>query len=288
LVFDYQGSLTGEMIDHGFLRQDSIMHRSLQRLECRINDLPDAIITSSSHAAQLLRGDFACRCPLIHTVPDGVDAGRFCRQSVGQVQDLRQKLGLPAKGRIVAYLGKLAGYQGTDLLLEAAATLCARHSDLHFLLMGYPQVDEYQAKASAWGLRGRITFTGRIPYEEAPRYLALADVAVAPKLSETESNGKLLDYMALGLPTVAFDTPVAREYLGKWGRYAARQDAGTLAATLEGVLLNWAEMGQLGQQLRARAIQLYSWRQAGERIEQIYGMLLANMPEKFDYVQVTP
>ena len=55
LVFDYQGSLTGEMVDHGFLRRDSSPYRVLRRLELAINNLPDAIVTSSAHAALLLR-----------------------------------------------------------------------------------------------------------------------------------------------------------------------------------------------------------------------------------------
>jgi hypothetical protein len=37
-----------------------------------------------------------------------------------------------------------------------------------------------------------------------------------PKLSETEGSGKLLNFMAVGLPAVAFDTPVA-QYLGPDG-----------------------------------------------------------------------
>jgi hypothetical protein len=31
-----------------------------------------------------------------------------------------------------------------------------------------------------------VTFTGKVPYFEAPRYLALGDVAVSPKISATE------------------------------------------------------------------------------------------------------
>ena len=38
-------------------------------------------------------------------------------------------------------------------------------------------------------------------------------MAAAPKMSRTEGNGKIANYMAMGLPTVAFETPVAREIL---------------------------------------------------------------------------
>ena len=171
---------------------------------------------------------------------------------------------------VVAYLGKLAGYQGTDLLLDAAARLCAERAGLHFLVMGYPLVGEYREKAARLGLAGRITFTGRVPYEQAAEHLALADIAVAPKISETESNGKLLNYMAVGLPTVAFDTPVAHEYLGEWGQYATTQDASSLAAAIADLLSSDSRRRLMSERLRTRASRLYDWDSAGERIEQVY------------------
>ena len=280
LVFDYQGSLTGEMVDHGFLRRDSRVHKLVRRVESHINNLPHAIITSSTHAAQLLKTSFGCHCPVILTVPDGVDAGRFHPLSSDSIQRLRGELELPSSRRIVAYLGKLADYQGTGLLLEAGAKLCAHRDDLHFLIMGYPQVQEYREQAEMLGLAGRVTFTGRIPYEKAAQYLALADIAVAPKISETESNGKLLNYMAMGLPTVVFDTPVAREYLGKWGQYATSLDATSLAVAIESLLSQDSQARHAGEQLRKRALQLYSWEQAGERIERVYRLVLKGAVNK--------
>ncbi|MFN2283952.1 MAG: glycosyltransferase, partial [Anaerolineae bacterium] len=47
LVFDFQGSLTAEMLDHHFLKKDSVAHYWWQRLEERIVEMPDAIITST-------------------------------------------------------------------------------------------------------------------------------------------------------------------------------------------------------------------------------------------------
>ncbi|NIO72554.1 MAG: glycosyltransferase, partial [Anaerolineae bacterium] len=70
LVFDFQGSLTSEMIDHKFLQPDSLSHRLLYRLEGVIARLPQAIIANSHHAAELLVSQFGCDRRKIHIVPD--------------------------------------------------------------------------------------------------------------------------------------------------------------------------------------------------------------------------
>jgi glycosyltransferase involved in cell wall biosynthesis len=93
---------------------------------------------------------------------------------------------------------------------------------------------------------------------------------VAPKISETEGCGKLLNYMACALPTVAFDTPVSREYLGEHGIYAATGNAEALAAAI-GQLVVAPEHGRtLGLWLRARATERFSWEEAGARQLNIY------------------
>jgi YD repeat-containing protein len=119
--------------------------------------------------------------------------------------------------------------------------------------------------------------TGRVPYQDAPQYVALGDVAVAPKLSLTEGSGKLLNYMAAGLPTVAFDTPVAREYLGRDGLLAARGDSASLAAKLiEGMFPAGGNQAgrELGGRLRRRAIQQFAWDPAGQMIVATYRGLI--------------
>src|SRR5215208_6720258 len=77
LIFDYQGSLTSEMIDHHFLSgTDSRLYRPLRRLEHWIDYQADALITSSHNAAAML-GESGFPADRLYTVIDGIDIERF-------------------------------------------------------------------------------------------------------------------------------------------------------------------------------------------------------------------
>lgn len=77
--------------------------------------------------------------------------------------------------------------------------------------MGYPGENGWRKKARARGVDDLVIFTGRVPYDRMPEMLGMGDIALAPKLSLTEGSGKLLNYMAMSMPTVAYDTPAQRE-----------------------------------------------------------------------------
>jgi glycosyltransferase involved in cell wall biosynthesis len=163
--------------------------------------------------------------------------------------------------------------------LHAAAELRRRRVDAHLLIMGYPNVVHYRQMATDLGLDGWVTFTGRIPYEQAPQYLALGDIAVAPKISDTEGSGKILNYMAMELPTVAFDVPVSREFLACLGVYAEPGNQQSLADALQSLLANPERARALGRRSRQRVAEHYSWEQAGSRILSIYDRLFQSTEE---------
>jgi glycosyltransferase involved in cell wall biosynthesis len=277
VVFDFQGSMTAEMVDHHFLRPDGVFYRLWRSLEGFIDHRPNAIITSSASAAPLLTNEFHCPPARVHIVPDGVNADVFRPLwhdqngvAPSELYALRNSLGIPQQRKIVVYLGLIAEHQGTGALLQAAAQVLRSQPETHFLVMGFPNVEGYFQQAKALGLERNISFPGRIPYAQAPVYLALGDVAVSPKMSATEGAGKLLNYMAMGLPVVSFDTPVAREYLRDDGVYAPVGDTAAFAAAIAGLLRDDAQRAALGSVLRQRAVEEYSWRQMGRKIEAVY------------------
>ena len=272
VVFDFQGSLTSEMVDHRFLNPQSIFYRPLRWLERTIDQKSPAILTSSHNAKRLLVDEFGCRPENVHTVPDCVNTEAFYPRHAGEqvaLAERKSNLGIAAERRVVAYLGLLADYQGTDVLLQAAVHLVRKHQDVHFLIMGFPAVDEYQQKAVQLGVDGNVTFTGKVPYQHAREFLAVGDIAVAPKLSATEGSGKILNYMAMALPTVAFDMPVSREYLGELGIYAEPADPQVLAWALEEGLFS-DDHSSTGRGLRQVAQERFSWDRAADRILHAY------------------
>jgi glycosyltransferase involved in cell wall biosynthesis len=276
VLFDFQGSLTAEMLDHGFVRPGGKSLRFWRHVETTINRLPAAIITSSSHAADMLVREFGISSERVFPVLDSVNTDTFrpCTPSdQAELELLRKRLGIPEGRKVVVYLGLLAEYQGTSLLLHTAKELLERRDDIHFLIMGFPGEQDYAALAHSLGISGHTTFTGRLPYDYAVRHLWLGDVAVAPKMSTTEGSGKILNYMAVGLPTVAFDTPISREYLGHWGSYAREINASAFANTLGELLENEHEWGPISNALRERVRAKFSWDAAGHIISEVYDLI---------------
>ncbi|MCB9128719.1 MAG: glycosyltransferase family 4 protein [Ardenticatenales bacterium] len=276
VLFDFQGSLVAEMLDHGFLRPGGKRERTFHQIEQIIDRWPSAIITSSSHAADLLINKFSISSRKVFPILDSVNTDSFRPPQPDdsrRLAELRQRLDIPADRTLVVYLGLLAEHQGTTVLLEAAAQLLQKRRDLHFLIMGFPNEPRYRALAHQLGITAHVTFTGRVPYEQAGLHLQLGDVAVAPKMSSTEGCGKLLNYMAVGLPTVAFNTPVSKEYLGEHGVFAHEMSSRAFATALSALLAEPSAWPDMGRALRKRAKQRFSWQDAGHHISEIYDII---------------
>jgi glycosyltransferase involved in cell wall biosynthesis len=272
LLFDCQGSLTTEIIDHGFVKPGSMMCGFFRFLENYINRRADFIITSSGAGATELVEKWMVKAHKVRSLMDGVDCEEF--RSFPK-EGARRALGIPRDKQVAVYIGVLNRYQGVDILLDAASIAGRKLLPLHFLIMGFPE-EEYRRMANDAGLGESVTFTGRIDYSKAAFYLSAGDIALSPKISLSEANGKLFNYMACSLPTVAFDTPVNREILGEAGVYAHYGDSADFAATLEVLVNDEGRRLELGKMAREKAEKEHSWRARGKELGGIYRRILDN------------
>ena len=266
LVADLQGSLTAEMVDQGVMGSRGVMATLMGAVERWLVRRPDRTLTSSSHGVPLLTAQGVDRRS-VTSLPDGVDLEAFRPEPADPA--LVERLGLVGK-RTVVFLGVLTDYQGVDLLLDIAAIMAPTNPDVHVLVLGYPNEERYRAEAKARGLDEVMTFPGRVPYADAAQWLGVGAVAVSPKRSVTEANGKLVNYMACGLPVVASDLPVNRELLGESGVYAPIDDAEAFAGRISELLADPERAREIGAALRMRAETEFAWPSLAKQLEGTY------------------
>jgi glycosyltransferase involved in cell wall biosynthesis len=265
-VADLQGSLTGELIDHRTIPARGLLPTLARAVERASVRGPARLLTSSAAFARELAERWGGGDRVV-ALPDGVDTEVF-RPGL-PVDDLRQAFRLTGR-RVVVYLGVLTSYQGVDDLLAAWPAVAVAVPDAHLLLIGHPNEARYRDVVARAGLDGSVTVTGRIDYREAPRYLALGEVAISAKRSATEANGKLLNYMATGLPTIAYDGPVAREILGEAGVFVPPGNTTALSAACVALLEKAGERKWRGEALRERSVAAFSWPRLADRLVEIY------------------
>lgn len=270
LVFDVQGSLTGELLAHRFpLVRPPFLRRTWYALERWIDHLPDVLVAQSTEMREELLGQFRVPPDRLFMAYDGVNTNMF--RPGERDRELAKALNVPPDRKVIVYLGGLDLYKGVESLLEAFPLVLKEVPKAFLLLMGYPNEEHYRQRAAELGVAESVRVTGKISYEDAPRYLALGDIAVAPKRSQTEANGKIYTYMACGLPTVAFDTVVNRDILGDLGVYArAVDDVRGLAVGIAALLTDDARRLTLAEQVRDKAVRDYSWDGVAARLESAY------------------
>ena len=272
LVADYQGSMIGEMLDHGFMKKNSFSYKFNKWLENTVNKWPQKIIFSSSQAKNFFLNNFNVKPEKVVSFIEGTNTEQF--HPGYDTGNLRKKLNLPPGKQIVIYLGVLTKYQGIDILIESISGVVKRYRDVHFLIVGFPDVDYYENMAKEFNVLDYVTFAGRVNHEDVPRYLNLADIGVSLKLSRTEANGKLFSYMAVGLPCVVFDTVTNREILGDTGIYAEYNSKESFIEKLVSLLENRDEAKKIGGLARKRVLDQFTWDNTFSNFIQIYKDLI--------------
>jgi len=134
-------------------------------------------------------------------LPLGIDAELY---SPSPDDALRQQWASQEGTVVIGYLGRLVEEKGLSTLIDALAHIEAE--SWHLVLVGSgPFESQLRTKLTKTGLSNRVTFTGYVPHDEAPRYLASFDILVLP--SETQPNWKE-QFGRVIVEALACETPV--------------------------------------------------------------------------------
>jgi glycosyltransferase involved in cell wall biosynthesis len=127
------------------------------------------------------------------------------------------------------------------------------------------------------GLDEHVWFTGYLDYHEWRRVLATADVCVVPDPSNPYNDQstivKIMDYMALGKPIVAFDLPEHRITADGAASFVSANDVRALADAIADLIDDPARRSALGAQGRRRVHDALCWPFAADALIDCYGAL---------------
>ena len=136
----------------------------------------------------------------------GIDLNRFTPSNARQ--DLLEALGIKTTDKVLLFMGTLFRFSGlVELINELAPSLLSDQS-LKLLILGEGEdFDRLRHLSSELKLGSQIIMTGRIEYDDLADYLRLGDIALLPFspgiVTHNALPGKVLQYLACGLPTVA-------------------------------------------------------------------------------------
>ena len=148
----------------------------------------------------------------IEVVGLGVDHGLF--RPMDQ-QSARTSLNLSPDVMLLLYVGGMDEYHDLEPVIEALASIRPPSVELHVVGDG-----EYRPRCEEKARRAKITsrFHGHVPHSIVPRFIAAADLCIAPYRTSAFHNGllpfstlKIPEYMACGRPVVSVPSgPVQR------------------------------------------------------------------------------
>ncbi len=178
-----------------------------ERLTCRLAD--HIIVVNESYKAMDMERSGIPE-GRITVVRNGPDVSRLT--PVLPDAELRGRAEL-----IIGYIGELGPQDGLDYLLRTVRHLVydlGQTSVLCVLIGQGPVLPALKTMAAELGIEQHVWFTGWISWADVVRYLITADICVDPDPSNPFTDRstmlKMMEYMALGKPIVAFDLPEHR------------------------------------------------------------------------------
>jgi glycosyltransferase involved in cell wall biosynthesis len=168
---------------------------------------------------------------------------------------------------LVVYLGIMGPQDGVDGVLRVAEHVVRRHgrTDVRFALLGFGDcLADLRQQSTELGLDEFTEFTGRVGPAEIRRYLSTATVGLSPDplspLNDVSTMNKTMEYLAFGLPVVAYRLTETVVSAGPCAVYVEPGDESGFADALVALLDDPERRTELGATGRERAVRDLDWR----------------------------
>jgi glycosyltransferase involved in cell wall biosynthesis len=257
-VFD-QHDLAPDMYLARGRRANRWLHRALlmfEKLSCRLAD--HVVVTNESYrqVAITRNGVPPQRITIVRNGPE-LDRVR----PVAPDAELRAR-----PGTILAFLGGMGAQDGLDYLVRALGHLLHTlgRTDWYCVLVGGGDAQgEAESLARRLGIASQLRFTGFLTAAEYLPYLCAADICLDPDPSNSYNDrstmGKMMEYMTLAKPIVAFDLPEHRYTAQAAALYVRPNDELAFAGAIAELMDNPAQRQAMGAFGRKRIETALAW-----------------------------
>ena len=199
-------------------------------------DEMDLVISPSKGMEKILR-QFGVTSH-IEVVPNGVDLSRFHNAK----QLSRSDFGFSNDDILLIYTGRIAQEKNLEFLFQAFAGVSEIVPNVYLLILGSGQkeyMEEIKAIPAELEVQDRIRFTGMIPYDKLPSYIAMCDVFVTASVTEVHPLS-VIEAMGAGLPIMGIESPgVGDSVIDRaTGLLAKKEDVASFTAKLTYLCLN--------------------------------------------------
>jgi 1,2-diacylglycerol 3-alpha-glucosyltransferase len=202
----------------------------------------------------------------IKYIPPGIE---FADQVLPPDPELRRELNL-GEGPLILYTGNLDDYQRLDLLLAALPEIFVQHPSARLVLLTGSNSSCFMQQARTLGVESRIISLTHPCISKVREIMALGTVAVNPRISWSGFPIKLLNYMASGLPVVAFTGAAAPIIDGVNGLLAPPEEVKAFAQAVSSLIAQPALARKMGEAGRALVQEHYTWAAISCDIERVY------------------
>lgn len=141
----------------------------------------------------------------VHIIPSGIDVTRFYKENVDllSIKSLKKELNIKKDDFVILFVGRIAKEKSIDFLIKNLKTILKKVPKARMIIVGDgPDMNELALLVRENKLDKHVTFTGKVPWSEIPKYYQLANVFVTA--SKTETQGlTVIEAMAAEKPVVA-------------------------------------------------------------------------------------
>jgi glycosyltransferase involved in cell wall biosynthesis len=273
-VFDHH-DLCPELFQSRFPTGPKLPYKGLLALERRTHQAADHVISTNDSYREIAMTRGGKRPEDVTVVRTGPDLRRL--QSGEPDAELR-------RGRrfMVAYIGVMGPQDGVDIVVRAADIVVNQlgRDDIAFTLIGSGDCfDDLVALRDELGLAGHVEFTGRAPDELVMRIMSTAQAGLSPDpknpLNDVSTMNKTMEYMAFGLPVVAFDLRETRVSAGDAAVYVQPNDERQYAEAIVALLDDEPRCAVMGKLARERVEQELAWSYQESAYLGVYKRVLA-------------